>query len=71
MVLLNKWDMAEVFEFDLDFFTRGVRMVNPHAPILPISARTGEGVEAWMEWLVDRVRASAGAASGTDSGWRG
>lgn len=51
VVLLNKWDMAEVFEFDLDFFTRGVRMVNPEVPILPLSCRTGEGMEGWMEWV--------------------
>jgi hydrogenase nickel incorporation protein HypB len=57
VVLLNKWDMAEVFDFDLAFFTRGVRMVNPEAVILPVSARTGEGMEAWMQWLQNRLGA--------------
>jgi len=58
VVLLNKWDMAEVFDFDLDFFTRGVRMVNPEAPVLPVSARTGSGMEAWMEWISGTVPAA-------------
>jgi hydrogenase nickel incorporation protein HypB len=55
VVLVNKWDMAEVFDFDLDFFTRGVRMVNPHAPILPVSCRSGEGLDAWVRWLENQV----------------
>jgi hydrogenase nickel incorporation protein HypB len=55
VILVNKWDLAEVFEYDLDFFVQGVRMVNPDVPILPISARTGEGFEPWMEWLHGRV----------------
>lgn len=64
VILVNKWDLAEVFEYDLDFFVQGVRMVNPDVPILPISARTGEGFEPWMEWLHDRVaRPDPGGAS--------
>jgi hydrogenase nickel incorporation protein HypB len=55
VILLNKWDLAEVFEYDLDFFVQGVRMVNPDVRILPISSRTGEGFEPWMEWLHARV----------------
>jgi hydrogenase nickel incorporation protein HypB len=59
-VLVNKTDLVEVFEYDMDFFTRGVRMVNPSVPIFPLSCRTGEGVDAWVEWLGERV-APAGA----------
>lgn len=54
VVLLNKWDLADVFDFDLDFFTRGVRMVNPHAPILPVSCKDGAGMDAWLDWVVAR-----------------
>jgi hydrogenase nickel incorporation protein HypB len=50
-VLVNKADLVEVFDYDLDFFTRGIRQVNPDAPILPLSCRTGEGLEPWMTWL--------------------
>jgi hydrogenase nickel incorporation protein HypB len=59
VILLNKWDMAEVFEFDRVMFERGVRMVNDSVPIIPISCRTGEGVDAWIGWLNDRLAAMA------------
>lgn len=55
IILVNKWDMAEIFEFDLDFFTRGVRMVNPEAPVITVSARTGHGMADWMAWVQDTV----------------
>jgi len=55
VVVLNKADLLEAFEFDLDFFRRGLEMVNPDAPLLPISCRTGEGVEGWVAWLLARL----------------
>ena len=54
-VLLNKTDMSEVFEFDHASFERGVRAVNPAAPLFRISCRTGDGIEAWTAWLADRI----------------
>jgi len=54
VVALNKADVAAVFDFDLDFFQRGVRMVNSHAPIFVVSCRTGQGLDAWVDWLVAR-----------------
>jgi hydrogenase nickel incorporation protein HypB len=51
-VLLNKADLRDVFAFDMDAFSRGVRMVNPAAPIIPVSCRSGEGLDAWMDWLL-------------------
>ncbi len=51
VVALNKADVAAVFDFDFDAFQRGVRMVNPHAPIFVVSCRTGDGLDAWVEWL--------------------
>jgi hydrogenase nickel incorporation protein HypB len=51
-VVLNKADVAAAFDFDLDFFQRGVRMVNPQAPIFVVSCRTGDGLDAWVDWLV-------------------
>jgi len=58
-VALNKADMLAVFEFDLDYFARGVRLVNPRAPLFVLSCRTGEGFGAWMSWLLDRRSAPA------------
>jgi hydrogenase nickel incorporation protein HypB len=55
VVLLNKSDMIEVFEFDVESFERGVRMVNDRVPIFPISCRTGAGVAEWIDWLKGRL----------------
>jgi hydrogenase nickel incorporation protein HypB len=53
-VLLNKADLCEVFAFDLERFSAGVRMVNPHAPIIAVSCRSGEGLDTWLAWLLAR-----------------
>ncbi len=53
VVLLNKADLIDVFEFDLDYFQRGVTMVNASAPLFVMSCKTGAGVAAWVEWLQD------------------
>jgi hydrogenase nickel incorporation protein HypB len=55
VVILNKSDMIEVFEFDLDFFRRGVAMVNANVPLFVLSSRTGTGIEAWIEWLTGQI----------------
>jgi hydrogenase nickel incorporation protein HypB len=52
VVALNKADVAAVFEFDFEAFERGVRMVNPAAPIFVVSCRTGDGLDVWVDWLV-------------------
>lgn len=51
VVLLNKADMIEVFEFDVAAFGRGVRMVNPNAEIIHVSCKTGAGLDRWTEKL--------------------
>ena len=53
-VLLNKADLAAYFDFDLDYFRRGVAMVNPDAPVFVVSCRTGAGLGDWVNWLVAR-----------------
>jgi hydrogenase nickel incorporation protein HypB len=54
VVVLNKADLLTVFEFDVEAFERGVRLVNPGAPVLPLSCRSGEGFDSWIAWLVAR-----------------
>jgi hydrogenase nickel incorporation protein HypB len=56
VVLLNKADVAPVFDFDLDFFRRGVQMVNPNAPVFVISCKTGIGMDDWVAWLAARCK---------------
>ncbi len=55
-VILNKVDTMPVFDFDRDAFEASVRELNPKAPIFPIAATKGDGVEEWASWLAERVR---------------
>lgn len=56
-VILNKVDTMPVFNFDEQAFRNAVQQLNPQAPIFPIAATKGEGVDAWAEWLAERIRA--------------
>ena len=55
VVLLNKTDAMEAFDFDVDRFREYVAMRNPEAPVFLISAATGEGLDAVAEWLRGKV----------------
>ena len=57
VVILNKVDTMPVFNFDREAFDSSVRQLNPQAPIFPIAATTGEGVEEWATWLAEQIRA--------------
>ena len=54
-VLINKIDVAPYFDFDFEKCTEYIRMRNPKAVIFPISAKTGEGMEAVATWLKEEV----------------
>ncbi|MCK6139265.1 hydrogenase nickel incorporation protein HypB [Slackia exigua] len=56
-IVLNKVDTLGVFDFDVDAFSDAVRQLNPEAPIFPIAATKGDGVDAWADWLRARIRA--------------
>ena len=55
-VLINKIDVAPYFDFDFEKCTEYIRMRNPKAVIFPISAKTGEGIEAVADWLKVEVK---------------
>lgn len=55
-LIINKIDTMEVFDFDLDLCVERVKKLNPNIEIFPISAKTGEGMEAWTEWLYKEVK---------------
>ncbi len=57
VVLINKIDVAPYFDFDLERCTEHIRMRNPEAKVIPICAKTGEGVEEWARWLREQVQA--------------
>ncbi|MBR3235864.1 MAG: hydrogenase nickel incorporation protein HypB [Atopobiaceae bacterium] len=51
LVIVSKMDVAPYFDFDLKELEKNVRMRNPNATICPLSAKTGEGMDAWCNWL--------------------
>lgn len=55
-VILNKADLLDVLEFDVDSFRRGVAMVNAEVPVFVLSCRTGEGLDPWVAWMLARRR---------------
>lgn len=55
-VLINKIDVAPYFDFDFEKCTEYIRMRNPKAVVFPISAKTGEGIEAVADWLKEEVK---------------
>ena len=57
VVLINKIDVVPYFDFDLERCTEYIRMRNPEAKVIPICAKTGEGVEEWARWLREQVQA--------------
>ena len=56
LVVINKTDVMPYFDFDLEKCKEYIRMRNPMAKVIPISAKTGEGVEAFAEWLLVEVK---------------
>lgn len=56
-VVLNKADLMPWLDFDRETFERGLRMVNPRAPLFVVSCKTGEGLDVWLTWLLEQYRA--------------
>ena len=56
VVVLNKMDVLAAFDFDVDYFRRGVEMLNPGLAFFPLSCKTGEGLESWLAWLQDEMK---------------
>lgn len=54
-VLINKIDTKSVFDFDDDAVVERIKKLNPKAEIFFISAKTGEGVDAWVDWLRGQI----------------
>ncbi len=57
VVVVNKMDVLPYFDFDLEKCREYVHMRNPRARVIPISAKTGEGVDAFAQWLLEEVNA--------------
>ena len=55
LVLINKIDVMPYFDFDIERCKEYIHQRNPKAQVIPISAKTGEGVDAFASWLLDEV----------------
>ncbi|MGA9193111.1 MAG: hydrogenase nickel incorporation protein HypB [Anaerolineales bacterium] len=56
-LVINKIDLQPYVEFDMDYFRRGVEVLNPGLKTLPLSCKTGEGLQAWVDWLEGHLTA--------------
>lgn len=54
-LLINKIDVLPYFDFDLEECKKRVLKLNPDMKIIPISARTGEGMDEWIDWLKEKT----------------
>lgn len=55
VVLINKIDVMEYFDFDIEQCREHIRRRNPDAKVIPVSAKTGEGILEWTDWLKNQV----------------
>lgn len=55
VLIINKTDLMPYIRFNMDYFRKGVEMLNPGVAVFPLSCTTGEGISAWIAWLKTRV----------------
>jgi hydrogenase nickel incorporation protein HypB len=55
VLVINKIDLLPYLDFDLDYFKRGVAVLNPNVVTFEVSCKTAEGIAAWADWLVEQV----------------
>ncbi len=55
VLIINKIDLTPYINFNMEYFRQGVEMLNPGLVTFPVSCRTGEGFEAWIDWLRSQV----------------
>jgi hydrogenase nickel incorporation protein HypB len=56
VLLINKMDAIGIFDFDLEAVKERVKKLNPNIKVIPISAKTGEGIETWADWIRTEVK---------------
>jgi len=56
VLLINKIDALNYFDFDIEAVKERVKKLNPNIKVIPISAKTGEGIEEWAEWIRAEVK---------------
>lgn len=56
VLLINKMDTIGVFDFDIEAVKERVKKLNPNIKVIPITAKTGEGIDEWANWLRSEVK---------------
>ena len=56
-LIINKTDVLPYFDFDMDKCREYVALRNPKARVIPICAKTGEGIDEWAQWLKEQIKA--------------
>jgi hydrogenase nickel incorporation protein HypB len=54
-LIINKTDLLPYIDFKMDYFKAGVNMLNPGLVTFPLSCKTGEGLDAWLDWLKGQI----------------
>ncbi len=57
ILIINKVDLTPYVEFKMEYFRKGVEMLNPGLITFPVSCRTGEGMDAWIAWISEKIHA--------------
>ena len=55
-LIINKIDLLPYVDFDMAYFEKGVQLLNPNLVTFPLSCRTGEGIQAWINWLTGLIK---------------
>jgi hydrogenase nickel incorporation protein HypB len=55
VLILNKIDLLPFVDFNLDYFRKGIELLNPDVEIFILSCKTGEGLEAWADWVSSKI----------------
>jgi hydrogenase nickel incorporation protein HypB len=56
VLIINKTDLMPYVEYNIEYFRKGVEMLNPGLTTFPVSCRTGEGFDAWITWLKESIK---------------
>ncbi len=51
-LVINKIDLLPYIDFDMDYFREGVEILNPDLVTFPVSCKTGEGIDDWIDWIL-------------------
>jgi hydrogenase nickel incorporation protein HypB len=55
VLIINKIDLLPYVPFDMNYFKKGVEVLNPGVAVFPVSCKTGANMDAWVDWLVKKV----------------